>query len=141
MLNVTREQAWTDGTYELELTRDEVTTTCSFVLPDNLPKSGRSTSIDCGSDARVNLEQVATCTTMTSKDGNSGSGSCVPVPDRYQLSLDLAGNPRKVTLALARDGDVVLSDSRAPHYSRFYPNGSDCDEGCSQGSYDLTFED
>lgn len=141
LVRVTPEQAWKEGTYELQLTRDDLTTNCSFALPDDLPGQGRVKPLDCGSDAAVDVQQLLTCTSMTSKDGNSGSGSCVPVPDRYQLTLELAGNPRQVTLTLARDGEAVLDDSRAPHYSRAYPNGSECDDGCTQGGFDLTFED
>jgi hypothetical protein len=53
----------------------------------------------------------------------------------------LDGNPKTIKVTLTRDERTLLSDTRSPKYERSYPNGSDCDEGCSQGGYELTFED
>lgn len=140
-IEVRREGPWQDGSYTLELSFDDEQRRCDFVVPDDLPSAGSLASLDCGDGVDALLGQRRKCTSTSSTDGNSGSGSCTPIPDEYEVSLALTGNPKTVNVALSRDGAIILSDSRAPKYERDYPNGSDCDEGCTQAGYALTFED
>ena len=137
-IDIGRTDAWPDGAYSLELSMDDEQRSCDFVVPDDL---GRFVTLDCGEGVTAQLEQRTKCTSTTSSDGNSSSGSCTPIPDEYEISLELIGNPKTISVTLSRDGSTVLSDSRKPKYERDYPNGSDCDEGCSQASYKLSFED
>jgi hypothetical protein len=81
------------------------------------------------------------CTSTTSKDGHSGSGSCTLIADEYELTLELPENPKTVSIQLARYGATLLSDTREPRYERYYPNGAHCGEGCTSAGYDLSFED
>lgn len=140
-IDIGREGAWHDGSYALELSFDDEQRSCAFVVPDDLPSGGRLLPLDCGDGVDALLRQRSKCTSTSSNNGNDGSGSCSPIPDEYEISLELMGNPKTVGIMLSRDGDVILSDSRAPKYERDYPNGSDCDEGCTQAGYQLSFED
>jgi len=140
-IDVGREGAWREGSYTLEFSIDGEPHSCDFVVPDALPSRGQATLLDCGEGSEVELWQSLTCTSVVSHDGNSGSGSCTPIADEYQLSLELQGNPKTVSISLSRDGQPLLSDSRDPKYEPSYPNGPDCGEGCRQGGYDLIFED
>lgn len=140
-VDIGREGAWQDGSYTLEVSLDDEQRRCDFVVPDDLPAKDRSVSLDCGDGIDAQLGHPSKCTSTSSNDGNSGSGSCTPIPDEHEISLELRGNPKTVSITLSRDGAVILSDSRAPKYERDYPNGSDCDEGCRQAGYELSFED
>jgi hypothetical protein len=142
-VEIRREGAWWEGTYTLELVVDDAEPrSATFVVPDDLPEGGWSKGIAFGDDqVRASLSQRSMCSSTHSPDGNSGSGSCTPIPDEYDVSLELAGNPKTIGITLTRDDQTLLADERSPKYERNYPNGSDCDEGCSQGSYELTFED
>ena len=146
-VDIVHDGAWQDGSYTLELSLDGEERSCDFVLPDDLPATGHLAALDCGDDGdggedvSALLGRRTKCTSTSSADGNSSSGSCTPIPDEYEISLELAANPKSVSITLTRDGATVLSDSRAPKYGRIYPNGSDCDEGCAQASYELSFED
>jgi len=135
-IDIVHDGVWQEGSYTLELSFDGQERSCDFVVPDDLPTEGRLASLDCGDGVRALLEPR--CTLMV---GNSGSGACTPIPDEYGLFLELQGNPKSSSVGLTRDGATILSDSRAPKYERKYPNGPDCDDGCSQGGYALTFED
>lgn len=143
LVQIERDGAWQEGAYTLELVMDDdEARSATFVLPDDLPAQGWTSSIDFGDDGvYATLQQTQTCTSMVSKDGNSGSGTCTPIPDAYELGLEIEGNPKTIKVTLKRDERTLLSDTRSPKYERSYPNGSDCDDGCSQGSYELTFED
>ncbi len=140
-VNIGRAGAWQAGSYALDLSMDDEQRHCDFAVPDDLPPAGLLVPLDCGAGVSALLGQRSKCTSTTSSDGNSSSGSCTPIPDEYELTLELMGNPKTVSITLSRDGSTVLSDSRKPKYERDYPNGPDCDQGCSQASYQLTFED
>ena len=141
-VNLTRDGAWPDGAYTLELSFDEELRACEFSVPADLPPGGRLAALDCGAEGvEALLRQRSTCTSTVSNDGNSGSGSCTPIPDQYELSLEIIGNPTSVGVTLSRDGKILLDDTRKPKYEHDYPNGSDCDEGCTQAGYSLKFED
>jgi hypothetical protein len=106
------------------------------LLPD-----GRGARLACGEGVDATISPRSTCSSTVSQDGNSGSGSCTPIPNEYEIALEVSGNPKTIAITLARDGTALLSDSRKPKYERWYPNGPDCDEGCTQGGYALRFED
>jgi hypothetical protein len=140
-IDIGRDGAWQDGAYTLELSLDGEGRRCSFIVPDDLPPYGRGAGLDCGEGVDATIWQRSTCSSTVSRDGNSGSGACTPIPNEYEIALELSGNPKTIAITLARDGTALLSDSRAPKYERDYPNGPDCDEGCTQGGYALSFED
>lgn len=140
-IDIGRAGAWQDGSYALDISMEDEQRSCNFAVPDDLPAAGLLAMLDCGEGVFALLGQRQNCTSTTSNDGNSASGSCTPIPDEYELTLELTGNPKTISITLARDGTTLLSDSRTPKYERDYPNGPDCDEGCSQASYPLSFED
>lgn len=142
-VQIGRDGAWQEGTYTLEISlEDQEPLITTFVVPDDLPPETQSRLVDFGDDrVRATFSQRRECTSTGSQDGNSDSGTCTPIPDAYELELELVGNPKTVGVTLTRDEQTLLSDTRSPKYERDYPNGSNCDEGCSAASYELTFED
>jgi len=107
--------AWQPGEYQLELTLDDGSRSCSFVLPDDLAQGSSNKRLDCGSHVFPELGQQA-------------------------LQIRFSVNPERLGLRLLRDGDVVLSSDGAPPYEKFYPNGRDCGV-CWTASMELTVED
>lgn len=127
---------WTAGEYELTIVRDQATSSCRFAAPADLPRGDVVLkNLDCGPQMSAELWADTECT--TTRTAEAVSHSCTPIPDHYYLALRMEDAPQKVSLELARDGEVVANDSRSPDYRLFSPNGSECGGGCQQASYDV----
>ncbi|HEX2880085.1 MAG TPA: hypothetical protein VHO25_11200 [Polyangiaceae bacterium] len=133
-----RDQAWQEGEYQLALTLDDLTGTCNFTLPDDLPPRGSSSSIPCLDEVEIGIQQLAECT--TGDEGGNISQSCQPIPDRHELTISAYAKPTQLSLTLSRDGAQLINESRTLSYITSRPNGPDCEPECDQAQVDLTFE-
>lgn len=106
--------AWRPGEYQLELTLDDGTRTCGFVMPDDLSGGHSSKKLDCGSRVVSQLGE-------------------------QELFVTFSRDPERLGLRLLRDGDVVVSSDGAPPYQKFEPNGPDCGV-CRQANMKFTAE-
>jgi len=130
---------WQDGEYSLEIALDEREETCAFRIPDDLPASGSVSSLSCGQRISAQLVQRSTC--EETRDRNSISQSCTPIPNQYELSLSAYTEPTTISLELARDGIVILNDSRTLAYQQSQPNGPGCGPVCRQAQLELSLDD
>jgi hypothetical protein len=133
------EDSWPDGQYTLDLRVEDSVERCVFTAPDDLPQNGALTQLACGTRVQAMIWPRTTCVTANHPDG-SASNSCQPIPGQFEISLQVAGNPKRFGVELWRDDQSLASDTRQPQYERTYPNGPDCGEGCSQTGYELSFE-
>lgn len=120
---------WEEGAYALVVRLDDVTYTCEFSVPADLPTAGLLNSIPCGG-LNVELAQRTTCSEV--REGTQSSQGCEPIPDQYDLLISSYGTPAESRITLERDGDPVLNDERTLDYEETFPNGEDCDPGCKQ---------
>ena len=125
-----------DGKYELGLELDGRVQRCDFNLLDGSPVNAQSTNWDCGDLVKASFERQTKCT-VTSNADQSSSTSCVYWSS---VSLQIEGNPSEVGVVLTHEEQQLVSDQRKPSYSTSYPNGEECGGGCSQGGYELSFE-
>jgi len=104
---------WAEGSYRLTVTLDRQQQTCDFSVPAELPSGVGVTSLDCGGS-----------------DFEAGLGD-------YGVSLQFSTKPKTLGLELARDGTVLLSDSRKPTYEESRPNGPDCEPLCKWADFQI----
>jgi hypothetical protein len=104
---------WAEGSYRLRVTLDGQQQTCDFSVPADLPSGIGVTSLDCGRS-----------------DFEAGLGD-------YGVSLQFSTKPETLGLELARDGTVLLSDSREPAYEESRPNGPDCEPACKWADFQV----
>lgn len=127
---------WEEGEYRLEVVPDGAKSTCQFAVPADLPKSGTITTLDCGSAATATLWARTECT--TTQHGDAVSHTCDPLPDQYELQVDIDGTPSKLAVRLTRGSDTVLDDSRTLSYEETSPNGPECGPTCRQAGFELS---
>jgi hypothetical protein len=128
---------WSAGAYRLELSLDDLSGSCDFSVPEDLPDPRSATSLTCLDGASVWLQQVFECHSVT--EGGGVSESCQPIANQYELTLSTFGKPTTLRLVLTRDGEELISENRELSYTESRPNGPDCEPVCQQAQVDLTF--
>jgi hypothetical protein len=136
MLTVSLAQA--DGTLPsgpqtLSATVNGTTTTCSFTLP--LATSGGAGPVACPGGLQLAIQATESCTST-----NNGQGStlrCTPIAGQFHELLTFMGAPGMVHVTQTSGGATLVDQTVTPSYKKTYPNGPDCDPGCSQASVSL----
>ncbi|MFZ5895766.1 MAG: hypothetical protein ACOY0T_32215 [Myxococcota bacterium] len=129
---------WSTGSYALVLTYDGVQHACQFTVPDALPMSGSSHAIPCAPDigyAGVQFFQDSKC--QTTRNGDSVSQSCTPIPGRYVLQATVLGTPKDIAVIIRRDDAEIINRNLTLQYSITQPNGPECGPTCHQASADV----
>jgi hypothetical protein len=112
LVDISPQEAWTDGAYTLRLQFDGLTRHCRFQLPQNSQPT-------CDDDR------------LTADLGDDG-----------ELQVVLETAPKELELALLLGDEELLRDVRKPQYSLDLPNGPECDDsGCIQAYYRLSWGD
>jgi hypothetical protein len=103
---------WPAGSYQVAITADGATITCSTTLPFT------SASSPAGS--------------CTSSDVTLGlSGSALPAAQQAISGLQFTTTPKSVKVTISRDGMQVASGDLTPAYETIMPNGPDCEPTCT----------
>ena len=116
---------WEQGEYELTVTFDDESESCSFELPKHVPRSDATIWLSCGPRVTASLYALSDCT-----------GDC-SLENTMELQLFLDATPRELSITLTRDGEVALSNNRTVEYEQLYPRGPECGGGCRQSSFSL----
>lgn len=132
------DQPWPEGDYQLEVALDDLSGSCAFSLPDDLPARGSVTSISCLEGVELGIQQLYECSSR--REGDAVSQSCEPLAGRYELTLSAYATPEQLSLTLSRDGTQLLSEERELSYATTRPNGPECSPECRQAEVELTFE-
>src|ERR1019366_1321449 len=128
---------WPAGAYVLELTADGAASSCTLEVPSS-PSATSPVSASCTSPgASFSFQEATHCMMIDAGAGVSG-GECRSVPGQSSLLLALVGTPHQLSLALARDGAQLGTDSLMLSYQMFYPNGPSCGGACQQASAQWT---
>lgn len=135
----------------IRLTTNEAEFECSFEQGGPLAGGAAGASGAASGPPVVGADRSnATSTTSGNPPGRgptpgcvttSGSGSAANPPDLLltdAVDIGFQGTtPTEVTLVLIRDEHDVHRDELRPNYTRVFPNGRECDEGCLQASEDV----
>src|SRR5262245_51641563 len=105
---------WEEGEYELTVTYDGETESCSFSLPYHVPRSDATLLLSCGPRVTASLYALSDCTKECSLENT------------MELDLLLDATPEELSIELTRDGVAVVSDQRTVDYEQVYPRGKEC---------------
>jgi hypothetical protein len=109
---------WPAGSYQIDLTADGATITCTTTLPF------ASATNPAGS--------------CTSADVIMGlSGSAQPAAQHAISGLHFNTTPKSVKVTISRDGAMVASGDFTPAYETSMPNGPDCEPTCTNAGATL----
>lgn len=137
------DDTWAAGTYTLRVAFDDEELRCTTVLPDAPRRPEQRFPFECEPPIKdsfkfeVYFNPKSVCTETRTR--NAVSESCTPVPDKYTLEFSRRDlTPRQVSVALERDGVLLVEETHTLSYRDFYPNGPDCDLPCHNA--ELTIE-
>ncbi|MGK4007340.1 hypothetical protein WMF31_32260 [Sorangium sp. So ce1036] len=125
---VTADKSWPAGEYTLELTVDGDEVSCAYGWTNTPQPGGGGVFVQCSPTVMVSVNPVTTCT--ETRDGDSVSQSCTPVPGQFTQLLAIHGTPARVDVVARRDGAVLGERSFTPEYRTSYPNGEGCAPAC-----------
>jgi hypothetical protein len=135
----TEDGAWSDGTYVITITVDQISHECSMQLPEDFPKDGTNLVIPCEPELTswtgLVLEQDTVCTSVFTD--NAMGQSCEPIAGKYALKFSLDGTPDEVAIKVKRDGVVLVSEDFTPAYEKNRPNGRGCGPVCQHGTVEV----
>ena len=114
-------KAWPKGKYKIVVTADDKSTTCEGALP--LPACDKGKALTCKGDVKVMVAE---------------SGCALP-PDQQAFGpFNFMGTPKKVGIAISRDGKSVAKADFQPAYKTVQPNGPECAPTCNFASDKMT---
>lgn len=124
---------WAAGEYALNVAFDAMASRCTFTLPDDLPRLGSLSQLDCDTGLQAHFSQRAKCTEHKGPDGSS-SQTCIPIPNQFDLEISQQGVPAKVSVELRLADAVLVDESHSLSYQDVQPNGPECGPVCRQAS-------
>jgi hypothetical protein len=114
-------KAWPKGKYKIVVTADDKSTTCEGALP--LPACDKGKALTCKGDVKV----------MVSENG------CALPPDQHGFGpFNFMGTPKKVGIAISREGKSVAKADFQPAFKTVQPNGPECGPTCNFASDKMT---
>lgn len=131
-----QDHTWPAGAYVLEVAVPDQWHTCGITLPDDIPSLGAEVQLECTNMLTAALMPETTCTEAGGVPADPKS--CTPVAGHYFFFIRLPGTPPIVDVALVRDGQELLHETRTLAYEDEYPNGRDCGAGCVSAITELT---
>ncbi|AUX20343.1 hypothetical protein SOCEGT47_008110 [Sorangium cellulosum] len=128
ILTGTADKSWPAGEYTLELTVDGDAVSCAYRWTNTPQPGGGGVFVQCSPTVMVSVNPVTTCT--ETRDSDSVSQSCTPVPGQFTQGIAIHGTPARVDVVARRDGAVLGERSFTPEYKTSYPNGEGCPPAC-----------
>jgi hypothetical protein len=98
---------------------------CVVSVPASPSSNGVAGSCGLGSYG-LRLESVLSCPQVVCDQGACGGMSCTPVVGHFQMMLTIQGLPAQISVNVAVDGKVLLSDTVAATATTTEPNGPGC---------------
>ena len=125
------------GMHRIEIVADGVTQVCTFTFAGTIPDSAWMVAT-CSSGAVVMVRNAETCT--ETRNGNSVSYRCDPIPGQFVETITLASTPAQVHVWQYVDDAAILDAAAAPSYADYFPNGPECGGACRQASASWTLQ-
>ena len=145
-----RSDHWPPGSYLFELTTDRGNFECRFEQGDPASEGAAGASGAASSSPVVGADRTSGGTTTSgTRPGAGVPPACVSTSDTESevvppglflsdtVEIGFQTTPSEVILVVFHDESEVRRKVVQPAYTRVFPNGRDCDEGCLQASEDV----
>jgi hypothetical protein len=138
--------AWTTGTYTLNLSVDGTPGQCTVQIPDPPPANGVQGNCGLGSNLTLTLVTVDSCPPVVCDNNLCQGMSCTAVPGHFQMNVVISSgtgsdaSPRvaaQVALDLSVNGRALVSEAISPKSTTTEPNGAGCGT-CTNASATLS---
>lgn len=146
-INVQSER-WPPGSYVVQISSDEADFECRFEQGGSAGTAGAA-GAPADAPVVVGVDSPRGTSTTGVPLGDRPPPPCVRTSGATTSSVELfleeaahisiyGTNPSEVTVIVIHDEEQVHDEDLKPAYTRSFPNGRDCDDGCLQATEDVT---